>query len=1632
MSSPLIQRHQTVHHQQPHIDSPALQPHPHPPPFMTGQPLRHHQIQQQHGQQQHTQQQQQQQIQHRQHHQHQHQQQYQHQQQPPYRHLPFNARLSFSTSSPDSVFVPRSAIPLRLSRSAAPPSHNTQHNAHLAPPHLAEHVEHRLRRKTPNGTIDAGYDGTPTHLASGPPPFKHMILPTSSKTVPFGASLQNDPRSPIHAVHSSVDPWSYSLDPSFHSPEASGLLPLGPNMMPTGTQWRANSHDLATALALDCAPSGPVAAHQPYNNASRIPTALQPVYQQSPGPVLFNNGAVVPPALWPEANLAGYVHGLDPRSSTYHSLYNPQVFYHHGSDGFMSPFPSTNSRPAYEPHPGSIQVPSQKLESLTLDSPGYKNNESHVPGASSPVRFREKVLVHAHRSYLELLTHLHQSKKSPYRSTGPRSASKMIIFPKLPKSSTYTNSVFASQHSQIELDYPSIRGAGLSATSSTELHATSQGQFMIDHVRGVTAQTSASYPMFGTNSLQAPDSGRLWRERTPATPLTSAKAAIEMLTNLCERSDWKWIDGMLLGGCLHYGLERYEEALEWFRRIISLNSDHVEAMSNMAAALYCLNRYDEAETRWMQAVHRQPAYLEAVEHLVHLLCASHRSREAVDIINFVQRTLRLPDTSLSSNTGIDAHTGLNHVLWDSGVPRPIPQPDDDQAEDCVAPGFGLSGYSVPASENGRMIALIHAKGNMLYALKDIDQASDAFEEAVLISTGKSLRCIRSLISRIQSVLSNPQAPSGLQTPSPGPLLLPPGEARRTAQLVFAANGDLPGLRFVPDGVPKKSAISTTSNSLLSLAKIFQDAMSNGGAYPRLLQQPPGVGDILALYYLSLSLSESPSTANNVGILLASIQHTRGTSLLRTFESLGTPAISGITPGSGLALALAYYNYGLSLDSKHVHLHTNLGSLLKDIGQLDLAIQMYERAVACDGTFDIALTNLANAVKDRGRINDAIMYYKRAVNSNPQFAEAVCGLSTALNSVCDWRGRGGVLLDHGRFDRWHVDDEGMLKDAKEEGQGSGLMKKVVTIVSKQLADSSQWGLGILQNRELNTLVRQLRVCAADEVATGLNLELELQNWAGRPWEGSRLLRLVERATKVMVRRWYIDKYVTGRSSVSEYIRPRLLAQLPVPAAPTVLPFHTFTCPLNAKDIRMISQRNAARIACSTLKSPWLPNTVYPPPPPPCPQLNVGYVSSDFNNHPLAHLMQSVFGFHNPQRAKAICYATTASDRSVHRQQIEREAPVFRDVSGWSAEQIVHQIIEDNVHILVNLNGYTRGARNEVFAARPAPIQMSFMGFAGTLGAEWCDYLLADETAIPTSTLRPLRSNIGLESVFRDEESTEAEDWVYTENIVFCRDTFFCCDHAQSCEPGEKTITWEDEQRRRWKMRRELFPNLPDDSVIMGNFNQLYKIDPSTFRAWLRILSEVPKAVLWLLRFPELGENNLRRTAKAWAGEKVASRILFTDVAPKQQHISRARVCDIFLDTPECNAHTTAADILWSSTPLLTLPRYAYKMCSRMAASILRGALPKDAEGERAAQELIASNDTEYEAYAIRLASGLRYERVNEDYCEGYGRLAELRKVLFEAKWTCALFDTRRWVSDLESAYEEAWRRWVAGVSGDIHL
>lgn len=459
--------------------------------------------------------------------------------------------------------------------------------------------------------------------------------------------------------------------------------------------------------------------------------------------------------------------------------------------------------------------------------------------------------------------------------------------------------------------------------------------------------------------------------------------------------------------------------------------------------------------------------------------------------------------------------------------------------------------------------------------------------------------------------------------------------------------------------------------------------------------------------------------------------------------------------------MRYYEAGLKLDPRHPHLYTNLGSLLKDMGQLPQAVAMYRRAVEFNPSFDVALANLANAVKDTGDVEGSIPFYRRAVELNPKFPEAVCGLVNALGGVCNWQGRGGV------GEEWLVDAQGQLRfvrTADGKRVREGYMRQISDLVRKQLVEGSAYGVGALRTYggldEWLTLVSQ----ALYGVSPAEAGEAAMKPWVARFQfllgdydrsalrinEGGYLVRLVERLMRRIQRRWYVDAYgrnayapaggphpqriTPTQADVVRYRRPPLPPSLPPIPVPTVLPFHCFTLPVTARETRLISHRTGLRISHATLNQPWMPPIVYPPPRPPVDgKINVGYVSSDLGNHPLSHLMQSVFGYHDLSRFNVYVYATSPSDKSPYRLKIEAESQHFVDVSRLSTEQIVNRIVHDEIHVLINLSGYTKGARNEVFAARPAPVQMSYMGFASTLAAGWCDYFIVGASFPSLSSL-----------------------------------------------------------------------------------------------------------------------------------------------------------------------------------------------------------------------------------------------------------------------------------------------------------
>ncbi|KAK6441291.1 hypothetical protein LTR95_002484 [Oleoguttula sp. CCFEE 5521] len=1584
---------------------------------------------------------------------------------------------------------------------------------------VSHHAENTLRRKTPNGTLNAGFEVSTqadSNYKSQQRP-RDELYGRGSAPYAHGAQVrmtfsehQLQRQRATQTVLSQMSTNAWSTFPSQYLPQS---FPVMDSM-------------------LQQVPMQQYQSAQAYYNQS-IPCGVQPSFHyvgptasggQGAGPYgpYWHDGTYVPyraaavrdPRHYPQPvsqwQYAPSGHHFFSSSSGWQSAGSrldnaSQPLYPRGHEmlgasyftGPAKPLGVFASQVPYVLPPVAVYPPQDPDRLRSSNERSYTANPdvSSGPiaeyGSKSPKGLqRDKAFAWALQQYRELLAFIQHAKRQQQamrHATGhPQVPHRPSFFPQPPRLSQTRSSFAVPQRRRSSAIHSSVtaRARRSSDPARGRNESNSQGVRVCDEESETPkAQTPAMRsPVLGEKSadsdidylrMSSPQSTELHEERPRAlrrstgsyqisppprphpqdnSPPSRATVALSFITELCQDSGWQWTEGMHLGGCLAYGLGDYRKAESWYLQVLDQDPEHLEALSNLAAALLALGRKQEAERHWVRVVKTAPSHFEAVEHLVGMLCHDHRSRDAIRVIEHVERSLRCSsksdtpsvsdrrsECSVSNASRSPAISDVtDKISYDFEADGDASMSDWKDLVGASEPGFGSSGFAIPPSDNGRILALIHAKGNMLYSVGDNGGAAKAFEDAVLIAVGRHFTNVQGLVDHILRAVTARLYNTPLEKSaalSHDPLLLTPEQALSTANACFPALGELPFLRYIPGGptgMQRKAIISTTSNSLLSLAKIFQDGMSNPSRSVGVTPLQAGVRDILALYYLSLALQPSPSTANNVGILLAGVPQVAPSA--HTIQKVEVP---GVVPGSGIALALQYYNYGLQLDQHHAHLYTNLGSLLKDIGQLDAAITMYERAVKCDGRFDIALANLANAVKDKGRISDAIVFYKRAVEVNPDFAEAVCGLANALNSVCGWQSRGGIADEGGRRDRWHVDRNGMLLDARQPGAtSSGWIKRVVDIVEKQLVDGESWGRGVLQPAILEKVLLQVLILDGsldDAVSWQESLRQVLKTWHNQKWEGARLTRLVERATRRISWHRYQDAHVRKqRRTAASYDRPQLPANLSVPTAPTVLPFHTFTAPMSAKQIRLISQRNGLRISVCALRAPWLPKEVYPPPFPPAPQLRVGYVSSDFNNHPLAHLMQSVFGMHNRKRVEAYCYATTASDNSIHRRQIQDEAPHFRDASGWTAERLVNQIVRDNIHVLVNLNGYTRGARNEVFAARPAPIQMAFMGFAGTLGAEWCDYLLADETSIPPSTLRPWRRNVDVVDQLADDNNGGYDSsWVYGENIIYCRDTFFCCDHRQSApDAKEPNVSWSEEQARRWAMRKELFPNIPDDAVIFGNFNQLYKIEPTTFRTWLRILARVPNAILWLLRLPDLGESHLLNTARQWATPDVASRVIFTDVAPKHLHISRARVCDLVIDTPECNAHTTAADVLWSGTPLLTLPRYEYKMCSRMAASILKGALPKNSEGDQASVELIATSEEDYEEKAVSLGKSLLYPPGSQGI--GQGRLVELRRMLYEARRTSGLFDTKRWTSDLEDAYEEAWRRWVAGEGGDIWL
>jgi len=644
-------------------------------------------------------------------------------------------------------------------------------------------------------------------------------------------------------------------------------------------------------------------------------------------------------------------------------------------------------------------------------------------------------------------------------------------------------------------------------------------------------------------------------------------------------------------------------------------------------------------------------------------------------------------------------------------------------------------------------------------------------------------------------------------------------------------------------------------------------------------------------------------------------------------------------------ALLHYKEAIRIQPAFADAYSNMGNTLKEMHDVQGALQCYTRAIQINPAFADAHSNLASVHKDSGNIPEAIQSYRTALKLKPDFPDAYCNLAHCLQIVCDW-------TDY-----------------------SGRMKKIVSIVADQL-------------------------------------------------DKNRL--------------------------------------------PSVHPHHSMLYPLSHHFRKAIAGRHA-QLCLEKIQVLHKPPYRFSSNPAPDGRLRIGYVSSDFGNHPTSHLMQSIPGVHNRARVEIFCYSLSPDDGTTFRQKVSREAEHFIDLSAIQCNgKAADRIYQDGIHVLVNMNGYTKGARNEIFALRPAPIQAMWLGYPGTSGASFMDYIITDAQTSPVHLadqyseklaflpntffigdhmrmfphlkeriimadagnqqgnvqdnvavinavdIDPLKdvanmTQITMEGKHKDEAvkanvtvaelaTTQGINSMILNGQLQTSVNGVNIQNGLATQINAKAATGEEIPDQIMVTTRQQY-GLPDDAVVFCNFNQLYKIDPSTLKMWVNILNRVPNSVMWLLRFPQVGETNIHVAAQQMGLKN--SKLIFSNVAAKEEHVRRGQLADVCLDTPLCNGHTTGMDVLWAGTPMVTLP--GETLASRVASSQL---CTLDLE------ELVAKSREDYENIAVKLGNDKDYRRA-------------IRAKVWDGRISSPLFDVRIYAKDLEDLFNKMWDKFRKG-------
>ena len=666
---------------------------------------------------------------------------------------------------------------------------------------------------------------------------------------------------------------------------------------------------------------------------------------------------------------------------------------------------------------------------------------------------------------------------------------------------------------------------------------------------------------------------------------------------------------------------------------------------------------------------------------------------------------------------------------------------------------------------------------------------------------------------------------------------------------------------------------------------------------------------------------------------------------------------------------------LVLDPGHVDAHNNLGNVHLSRGRLAQAAEHYRKAAELAPDYPLPQYNLGNALRFMGKLEPAIAAYRQALALDPRYTEARVNLSISLReneeyeeaeTLCRelvsqhpdapdlYLNLGNVLRQRGKLAEAREAYRQLLDAAPEHPRGR-LSMALLLLAEHELdrADALLADVGSaggLPEAELFAAQAEIKAArnetgealrlAMDSIEKGMHTARQYYTAANLLAElGRRELALdVLGKSKALFGERpsaFLGLQVTNQRYLCDWTdldarQNRLRDYVRDTPHPRLNPFSSLAQPgLSPADLQKCARAHATTMAA------WYQRRLAPlpiVPRPPGQRIRIGYLSGNLREHPTSFLVASVFELHDRSRFETFAYSCGPTVDAPVVRRLRAAFDHFDDVATLSHQQIAQRIREHGIDILVDIDGHTSHARTQVAALRPAPVQVNWLGFPGTLGAPFIDYLIADETVTP-----------------RDQAP------YYDEHLAYLPDTYFPVDFRREvAAPPTRAAE-----------------GLPDDAFVLCCFNNSYKITPAVFDIWCDLLREIPNAWLWLFADNDVVARNLTREADQRGID--GARIVFASRRPQAEHLARIALADVFLDTLPYNAHTTASDALWMGVPVITCPGETFP--SRVAASLLHACrLP----------ELVMSDLAAYKAEVLRLAN----DRAALDALKG--KLAQARQ------------------------------------------